>query len=230
MAVDDVYKLTLVQDYDGQVIQNSVYFRLLTALATISDVLGAGTNFKDQLRAIQYQGVTWVRYEARQVRGTGVVYDTTLCKRTGGSGGDLAAAGIVTGAITAGDGLPGVVAGVNSVRTGQIGRSRRGRYFLCGLTDASATLGVITPATLALIQSAFDSLTDLYAVGGSNTMIRWVVWSETIAFGCRPGTTHPHAPTRFAAPDPTTAATDVTAVLSQANLGTQRRRRVGVGI
>lgn len=98
------------------------------------------------------------------------------------------------------------VAPIITWRTGFIGRSFRGRTYVAGTTEANSAGGVLTPTMVTALQAAADEIISLPAIGGLGEGYHLVVYSQTL-----------------------TTATDVTGYTVQPVVGTQRRRRQGVG-
>lgn len=102
-----------------------------------------------------------------------------------------------------GDILPFQDACVLSIRTGIPGRRYRGRMYIGPIVEGDQASGILTAGFLT---SAAAFVTAMQGAFGSTDQFQWMVWSDTGGF-----------------------ANPVTNVLIRDLLGTQRRRRPGVG-
>lgn len=91
-------------------------------------------------------------------------------------------------------------------KTQYAGRSYRGRHYLPGLDQFDFLQGIVTTTCKNALQTYYDDIVAGTGAGGSNTDIRWVVWSQKLL-----------------------AYTDVNDAVVRTVPGVQRRRRVGVG-
>jgi len=78
--------------------------------------------------------------------------------------------------LVVGDALPANCALAVKLTTGFVGRSRRGRLFVTGLSDASATGSTLTASGVSNIQTWINSL--LLYHGPAATPVNWVVASK----------------------------------------------------
>jgi hypothetical protein len=123
--------------------------------------------------------------------------------------------GLVTG-----DCLPGQNAAVVSLRTGQKGRRRRGRFYVFGISETAHSNGVISGPQLTAIQALGDGIVDRYNGGALEPNYRLVIYSPpTPPFVAKP-------------PPPAHTDTLISPVLTyqvDPIVRTQRRRMIGVG-
>jgi hypothetical protein len=229
MAVNDVWKLTLKSQLFGNSVQNSFHFRTkTTGDRTLAEAQALADAMKNQLRAMQADDVVYQTWELREVHSSRVIYDASLCSRQGGFLYDGVLTGTLTGAGTS-QPLPPQTAVVFTWLTGQAGRSKRGRSYFAGAMIGDLTLGLWAATTVTNWTTVGTGIMGLYGPTGTDTLWQLMQWSETIAFGCRAGTTHPHDQVRFTAPSPSTAATAITSFKVRNVPYTQRRRVTGVG-
>lgn len=109
--------------------------------------------------------------------------------------------------LVAGDSCPYTNAVVVKHSTAYAGRSYRGRSYLPAPAETYQASSALTAPALTAIQGHFDTLVTAWGAGGTDPNYRWVVWSSKPGIG----------------------ATEVTGATVRSVLGTQRRRRPGVG-
>lgn len=107
----------------------------------------------------------------------------------------------------ASDALPSPNALVVTLRTQYAGRSYRGRQYIPGLAEGLSTGSIEDGATVSAIQTYYDDLVAGIGAGGSSTDYQWGVYSRKVP-----------------------VFTPITSTLVRSTLGTQRRRRPGVGV
>lgn len=110
------------------------------------------------------------------------------------------------------DPLPNTNAVVVRFTTDEPGARNRGRQYLCGLPEASATGGLVNASIVTTLNTIYGILTAGFSVTGNAGSM--VIFSRT-AYG--PGPTHP--------PDVADYTSVVTGYNVQYNLGTIRNRR-----
>lgn len=133
MAIDDVYTITVRSTWSGQVYMNKLAFvRTEAADVDATQLLGVANAIKEIHRPSQITTFAYTTWEARQVRGANVTYPSgTNCQPEGGLYFDGAMTGSLAGAVAA-EALPPQCAMVTTLRTGQIGRRKRGRFYAPG--------------------------------------------------------------------------------------------------
>lgn len=102
--------------------------------------------------------------------------------------------------------LPQMDAAIVSWRTGYAGRSYRGRSYLPAFCEGAQTQGYLVAGTVTALTGYLDTFLALYGVGGTDTNWQLGIWSDKLA-----------------------VFTPVTSYLLRSTMGTQRRRRPGVG-
>lgn len=115
------------------------------------------------------------------------------------------------------DNLPPQSALVATLRTGYAGRTKRGRLYLGGFSEALQVDGQWDASFVAAMQTYFDDMVAALGLGGSNTDYQWGVWSRKLG-GEDPG------PYNLAA-----GWTPISSVVVRPIVYTQRRRTIGVG-
>lgn len=229
MAVDDGYKLDLFQLYAGQRVMNSLAFgRKAETPPTQAECLALATDWANHLAPLQVAQLSHTGWRVSQLSGTGVTYPQGLCRRVGGLVFEGAYTGTIVGAL-AGDGLPPQSAAVITLKTALAGRSRRGRFYMCGIVEGITADGTFGSGLISQWQTAWNAQLAQYSGSGTDPTWYMAVWSQTIATGCRPAAQHPHAPAFSQAPSPGTALQAVTSLTPRAIVYTQRRRTIGVG-
>jgi hypothetical protein len=115
-----------------------------------------------------------------------------------------------------GDALPPQIATIVTKRTGLIGRRRRGRSYIAGELETYNVLGALTAARQAARQAYWTAFLARYTAPAAAAHWELGVWSPTTA--------GPAPPFSVLAFQPCTS------LFVQPNWGTQRRRRIGVGV
>jgi hypothetical protein len=224
-----VYKLDLFQSYAGQRLMNSLCFARKTEPApTQAELAALALDWKNFMLNHQLAQLTHTGWVAQQLSGTDVSYTAVPCTRQGG----LRFEGLHTGTVVggnAGDGMPPQSAIVTTISTGISGRSRRGRFYLGGWGEGFQNNGTITAGIVTSQQTAWDAQLAKFSPTGTNATWYSVVWSHTIATGCKPAAVHPHAMTAVGSPSPGTASAPVVQFKVRDVVYTQRRRTIGVG-
>jgi len=229
MAVGDVYRLTLVQQYLGMLCQNHYVFDRKTAGdPTPTDGQVLADYFKDAFRAMQNAGITYFSWTLQQLRGGTVTPVASECRRTGGILYQGVPGGTLVGAIS-GDPLPPQNAFVSTLNTGLAGKRRRGRMYLAGLTETEQSGGSWITSKVTQMAGVWTTVLNAYGSAGTEPNWRLGVWSERTATGCVPAETRPHHPTNIEAPNLAAAFAAVTSVQVKSVVYSQRRRTLGVG-
>lgn len=102
--------------------------------------------------------------------------------------------------------LPATCAMIVTNRTSYAGRRYRGRQYIPGLPETESNGSTIDAAVVAAVQTYYDDLAAAYGLGGADPDYQLVVWSHTYSAG-----------------------TPITEFVVRNTIGTQRRRRPGVG-
>jgi hypothetical protein len=162
------------------------------------------------------------------VRAAGVVYPTgALCNPVGGR----VLEGNFTGGTVgtdSGPGLPPQCAMVTTIKTDQIGRRRRGRFYAGGWTESVQTDGTWSSTVLTNVETTWQGFFTEHAVALPTDGFRLGIWSVRTATGCGPDpVTGEHK--RLDAPSPDTAFTPAVSFVVRPTVYTQRRRVAGVG-
>lgn len=230
MAIDDVYTLSVRSTLAGQTYMNGLAFRrTIAADPTAADFTALADDVKEIHRTTQGNGYSYTTWQARQVRGAGVTYPSDdKCQPVGGLffDGNLTAP---LGGIAAVEFLPQQCALVTTLRTGNIGRRRRGRFYAAGFGEAQQDAGVFTSSVVTAISTAWGAFLLDYAVTTPVSGFRLGIWSVREATGCgvNPNTGEHE---RLDPPSPATAFTPVNGHITRSPVFTQRRRRIGVGM
>jgi hypothetical protein len=229
MAVGDVYKLTLVQQYLGMLVQNTHYFDRKTAGdPTVADAQVLADYFKDAFKAQQNAAISYYSWTLQQMRGGTVTAIASECRRTGG----ILYQGIFTGTLVgslAGESLPPQSAMVTTLNTGLAGKRRRGRMYLAGKGEAEQSGGTWLVGTTTAMAAVWSTVIAAYGTAGTEPNWRLGVWSERTATGCVPAETRPHTPTNVNPPDLANAYAPITSAQVKSIVYSQRRRTLGVG-
>ena len=203
MAAGDILSLTLFSTLDGQTLNNVLHFIDSGGAGDVNNLMSEANTWlaSTAVRGMFSASLTFQKWRAQ------VLYPNLL---------DPVEVATTQPAGTAGAAcLPGTVAVVCSMRTGFASRSTRGRIYFPGVPEEYTTVGKlntsgqtgwngVTAAMLALWSS--DTGTSQFHIG---------VWSRKIA--------GPHPPYNPGGFKPASSITP------QPVLGTQRRRRIGVG-
>lgn len=230
MAIDDVYLLTTSATQAGTIRQNTLAFIATTADDPDgTEFLAIANAFKVIHQASQHTSVTYTTYKARQIRGSGVTWpDTgTACVPTGGLFFDGNLTGSLVGGTGGSDYLPPQCAMVTTLRSGQIGRSHRGRCYSYGFPEISTTGGQWNTDMLLVVEAGWTAFFTAYAVAVPTSGYRLGIWSTRIASGCRVLANGDHERTGPAQPE--LAFTPATGHVTRQTIYTQRRRVSGVG-
>jgi hypothetical protein len=167
MAANEIYRLTLRQRMFDQECHNVLYFKFLTSNATPQGLRGTiADTFWAQLSPIQSADVEYLAARSRGI----VPYSDTE---------ETVAAATVQG-ILAPPSLPALNAAVISLRTGLPGKSKRGRFYLCGIPGDQLSGNGLVGGYVTSIQTAFAALQNLYGAGGSNNDYQWGVFSPKL--------------------------------------------------
>jgi len=112
--------------------------------------------------------------------------------------------------------LPSYCAAILTLRTGFSGKSNRGRLYIAGINEDSATASRLTPDGLAGLTYIGNQLLANYGATGSDPDLRYVMYSKKVGYGTGP----------FYG---TSGIRPVTHIVPRSVLGTQRHRLIGKG-
>lgn len=229
MAVDDVYVLTVSATTSAGIIQNSLAFnRTVTTEPISGDFSTLAIAVKEIIRAQQTTALSYSSWKARQVRGADVTWPSgTDCNPIGGK----LFEGLFTSnqlGLLGGDVLPPQCAAVVTLRTAQIGRRRRGRFYHGGMSEVNQNNGVWSSGLLTPLDAGWLSFFNTYTPAAPASGFRLGIWSYRTASGCETalgGKGH----VRIDPPSPATAFEPCTTYVVRPTVYTQRRRVAGVG-
>jgi len=154
----------LVQSLDGQIIENTLYFRSPIDYDATALELLAGTVagwWTDQMKPLLSSALSLTSVKAtalHDVTGPQFIYTTGLPAT-----GDQSAAA-----------MPNNVSLCVSFRSALIGRSFRGRNYVPGIVESAVTLSSVSSGTASAIVAAYETLQDVLPVGTN-----WVIVSRT---------------------------------------------------
>jgi hypothetical protein len=231
MAVDDVYQLTVTAQGSAGFFQNTLAFSMIDAAnPTPATAAVLASDWKEVHRAAQHTSIIYRSWRLRQVRGTGVVWPTgSSCQPEGG----LLIEGNFTTSNAGGaplDILPSQCAMVVTLKTGQIGRRKRGRVYVYGFTEDGTSGGTWSSAHLAAMETAWGTFMGKYSPGSAGNHFQLGVWSFRTASGCEPNPDRKvGGHIRVDPPAPLVAYTPVQTHVIRNVVYTQRRRVTGVG-
>jgi hypothetical protein len=230
MALGDVYKLQSFANYLGQINLNVFAVEvLIPGDPTQANFQALATDFKEVHRPLQSPRLQYRSWRAVQVRGGSVTYVTGTCRRQGGLFFEGNAAAPTNGGGAGPQDLPPQCAFVTTLKSNQIGRSRRGRIYAGAYTEDNQDGGQWTTTLVTGNTTAWATFMAKYnASTGTDPTFRLAIWSERIATGCvqLPGGGHQQTN----APAPENASIGVYSVVHRTTVHTQRRRVVGVGL
>jgi len=119
-----------------------------------------------------------------------------------------------TGGVNQG-GIATTLAVVCTKRTGEAGKSKRGRFYLPGVPVGFTTTDVVNSTGMTALQNMAAGMLTAFGDAGTDEIWQIGVYSKALG-GTAPYTTGGWRP--------------ITSIDIQAILGNQRRRRIGVGI
>jgi len=208
MAALDVYRVVIRQRLFGSEVDNVLWFR-----ERAGSSVGSGNNSATLANNIR----TGIDTTFRAMTTTSHFYEAVQATRMVPYGdGPVEDAWTAGTAGTAGSGatIHPASAGVLTLYTSKIGRSRRGRIYLAGFNPGNTASGLWSSTSLTAMGNFSAVLTTRYGPSGTQS---WElgVWSKKIA-----GATPPFDSTAF---EP------ITSIAVRAQIRSQRRRQVGVG-
>jgi hypothetical protein len=230
MALGDVWKLQSFGRFLSQVNMNVFAVQMRSAgEPNAADFLALANDFKEANRLLQSPRFSYTGWRAVQVRADTITYPPGTCKRVGG----LFYEGVQTGTLTGGgsspDDLPPQCAFVVTLRSNEIGRSRRGRLYIGGHTEDYQGGGTWTGTFMTNMTNSWNTFMAKYNFPtGTSPTFALTIWSERIATGCvqLPGGGHSNVNPS----NPDDAAIGVYSHTLRSTVHTQRRRVVGVGL
>jgi len=229
VAIDDVWQLSIIQSQLGSQYINRLYFIATNEdVFDISDFSALGILIKEIHRSQQNSTLTYTAFRARRVRGADVTWPTgSSCAPVGGAFFEGQFSSSTTGGLS-GDALPPQCAMVTTLRTGQVGRRFRGRYYAAGWGETSNSGGTFDGSHVAVVSTAWGAFLATHAIVAPTDGFRVGVWSTRIATGCVPNPTG-DGHIRVEDPRPDEAFTPITTHTTRPTVYTQRRRVVGKG-
>lgn len=232
MATNDVYELALFSTLLNQQIVNRVHFQANAGVTPdATSALALADDFRACLTAANLASSHLAtKWTLRQVWGAGVTYSTTKPIRSGG----LYLEGVPTTAAMGSDGanqlVPLQVAACMKLTTGYLGRRRRGRLFIAGLTVTDLASGLIAAGTVTQINASFTTMNNKYKPGGTSADWDWGVFSFRAASGWAPSNTWPRRLVYVGPISTQNEFTGFTTFSLDTTPRTQRRREIGVGL
>ena len=208
MGALDVYRIVIRQRLWGSEVDNVMWFRERSGSS-----VGAGNNSAALAANIRSGIDTSFRAMATTSHFYEAVQATRMVPYGDGPSEDAWSAG-TAGTAGSGTTIHPASAGVLTLYTSKIGRSRRGRIYLAGFQPSNSASGLWNSTQLTLMTTFAGVLNTRYGPSGTQS---WElgVWSKKIA-----------------GPDPpfdSTAFEPITSIAVRAQIRSQRRRQVGVG-
>lgn len=202
MAQNDIVKITIVGSLHGQETNNVLHFRFTSGISTFQGLIDA---ILDCIRTALLPGLSneWRLIEVRGKQLFPIGTDEVITPALPGDVGGLSV-----------EALPSYCAGLISIKTGLAGRRNRGRFFLAGIPENGHTASRLTSGELAALVAYATCLAGKFiSATSTHPYFLGVLSRKNIASGMNIGQAFKEA-----------------TVLQTTNvLGTQRRRKVGVG-
>jgi hypothetical protein len=234
--VGDVYEVATHYTFGGSNMYNVFHFKLKAAVINQQAAFLALANaLKDLMRPVQNSLTTYVDWRAFQVAGDGVTYSSATCKRTGGDVWEGVHTGTLTGSVAASATGPSYQGLVVNLKTGLVGRSRRGSFYIGGFDNNNqdaTNRNRWSAATITSLTTAIASFFGVYnASTGTDPEFAWQVFSKQIASGCKYQIIdNQNQYKTFTSPSPATASAPVTSATPRALIVPMNRRKEGRGI
>lgn len=201
-AIGQIWQVTYQQSLDGQLLENVIHYQGIPATSTPAAVAAAAQQFWVFLQNIQATAVVYTAMIVKQM--TPLAFDE-----------QIVLPGTATGAVASAQ-FNNVISAVITKRTGTAGKSHRGRMYIGGIPLTFATDPNKLNTTGATALGTFTgNVMARYGPSGTDPTIQLILYSRAIG-----GT----SPFTLAGAQP------VTGLDAQIVFGTQRRRRVGVGV
>jgi len=206
IAIGELQQMTIAMLQNGQTVENVIMMRERTGLSTQDDLRAAVRLFWTKYRAVICDDVTVLELRIKEM--TPVPLDTLIFQPTAGQ--EAGAAG--------GDTTNSMLAVVTTHRTGTAGKRHRGRSYTPGVAAGMTAdnQNRLSSTWVTNYQTMWDDiLTEFGDASGGNATLAFGIYSRLI------GGTAPYTVAGWQA---------VTQCVPHVILGTQRRRRIGVGI
>ncbi len=206
VATGDLYQMTLQMSYIGQTVENVIMMRERTGTSTDAQIKAAAQAFWHSYRQFITHELTLTVILLKRV--TPVLFDTLFT--TAASGEDQGA--------DSDSGINSILALVSTLRTGVAGKTHRGRVYTPGITNGKLTADGTTLNSTALgqfVSHAADIMNEFDDATGTSATLALGIYSRVL------GGTSPYTLAGWQA---------VSQWVPHSVLGSQRRRRVGVGI
>jgi hypothetical protein len=229
MAVDDVYRMTIMATFQSHQLMNTFAVRMKSSPDPVeSDIVTMANALKEAFRPQQHGTITYTSWSFSQLYGGGVTVVQDQCRRTPGLQMAGLFGGSLSGGLASGDALPPQCSLVWTLLTGYAGRRRRGRSYVFGLPEGAQTNGLWTTTVNTTSKAALATILGLYGVSGTDPQFQLGVWSERTASGCVPNPSGKGL-VNLETPRPELAFMRMTGYTVRDVVYTQRRRTLGVG-
>ncbi len=201
-SVGEIYQVTYQSTLQGQTFENVIHFRERTGASTPAQIITSANQFMTFMASIVCTTQTFTSIIVKQM--TPLAFDETINIPTTASG------------VVSAPALPNMVAMVFTKRTGTAGKTHRGRIYIGGIpagftVDQNRLNGTGAAATGTFTSNVMGA----YGAAGTDAHLQIGVYSRTI------GGSHPFTVAGWQA---------LTSLDTQLIFGSQRRRRIGVGI
>lgn len=206
MATGDIWKVALIGSYDGNLVVVTSHWKAKSGSATGDGAAQVFQNIITNHMSSVCNDLSWTKRTSSSLTVPPSVTETGIT---------------VTGSGGANAGLPNQAAMVWSLKTGFAGRSYRGRLYFPGFVESTTTNGSFNSAIVTSTQSSLNTTIGTYGAAGTDPDYQWGVYSLKLG-ATRDGGGH------ITAYD-LSKFYPFTAAIVRAAVGTQRRRRVGVG-
>lgn len=202
VATGEIYQVTYQSSIQGQTVENVIHFRERTGTSTPAQIATSAQTFNTQLANLLPTAQIMTQIIIKQM--TPLAFDEQLIVPTTASGQQSSAY------------LTNMVALIFTKRTGVSGKSHRGRVYVGAIPSVFTTDDNRLNTTGATAAGTFASaVMNAYKDGGTDAHLQIGVYSRAIG-GSHPFTVAGWQP--------------LTSLDTQIIFGSQRRRRVGVGI
>lgn len=201
-STGQIYQVTYQQTLAGQTIENVIHFRERTGTSTPAQIATSVQAFMTAMSQVQTTDLVNTAIIVKQM--TPVAFDESIITPTTATGQQSSAR------------FPSTVACVLTKRTGVAGKTHRGRIYVAAVPTIYATSpDRLNTAGGTAFGTFASSVMSTYGELGSDTHLQIGVYSRVL------GGSHPFTVAGWQA---------LTSIDTQIIFGTQRRRRVGVGI
>lgn len=202
MALNDIWKITVVGQIHGQETNNVQHYRFTSEESTFAGIAAA---IFDCIRTVLLPGLSneWRVIEIRGKKLFPQATDESV----------IAALSTDVGGLNT-EGLPSYCAALVSIKTGLAGRRNRGRFYLAGVPETGQTGSRLTNGELAIIVAFAACLANKFIVANNDFPYRLGVLSrKNVQGGASIGN----------------AFRDGTVLTTTNVMATMRRRKIGVG-